>query len=64
MTEGPRVTTRRSCGDCDHVVNVSYAVQGDSGFDVYCGKANKRHIGDTTWETPAWCPFLGGSDAL
>lgn len=22
------------------------------------GNRNRRYIGDTTWETPSWCPFL------
>lgn len=66
-THGPKLNVVASCFDCEHESSVSYAVQGDSGHDVYCTheKAlNKNpttgygHIGDTTWKTPAWCPLL------
>jgi hypothetical protein len=55
--EGPLVTIRRSCFDCAHVRSSYYAVQGDSGCDVSCAKVG-RGIGDSTWTTPEWCPFL------
>jgi hypothetical protein len=55
--EGPLVTIRRSCFDCAHVRSSYYAVQGDGGCDVSCAKAG-RGIGDSTWTTPEWCPFL------
>lgn len=54
---GPTVSVHRSCFDCAHCESVSYAVQGDSGHDVYCvATGTRRTVGDTTWETPSWCP--------
>jgi hypothetical protein len=56
--EGPKVTIERSCFDCRHCISESYQCQSDSGKDVYCGAMDKKRIGDTTWKTPDWCPFL------
>lgn len=56
---GPKVTTHRSCFDCEVCVSESYRVQSDSGQDVYCthpSLAERKRIGDTNWETPDWCP--------
>ena len=55
--EGPLVSIKASCSGCVHERSKGYAVQGDSGFDVSCALEKKR-IGDTTWETPEWCPLL------
>jgi len=63
VNEGPKVRVEASCSDCVHCRNDRYVCQGDSGFDVSCGHPDvkgDRRIGDTTWKTPAWCPFLGG----
>lgn len=65
--EGPRVTLKASCFDCVHERSEHYAVQGDSGCDVYCAHPDvvatsrvqsRGRIGDTTWDTPDWCPLL------
>lgn len=57
-TNGPTVTVKMSCLNCTHEHSESYRVQGDSGHDVYCNHGDaKRRIGDTTWDTPAWCPL-------
>lgn len=57
--EGPAVRIAARCMDCRHCVTESYEVQGDSGSDVYCiATGSRRLIGDTTWDTPDWCPFL------
>lgn len=60
---GPRFTVTASCFSCVHCVSERYQVQGDSGHDVMCkhpdgSKKSGGHIGDTNWNTPAWCPFL------
>lgn len=60
--EGPTIITKRSCIDCKHCQSSRYACQGDSGCDVYCvhpSSETARSIGDTTWETPDWCPVAG-----
>lgn len=56
---GPTCTVKLSCLDCKHEESVSYAVQSDTGFHVYCQHptVGKRRIG-FSWDTPAWCPFL------
>ncbi len=58
--EGPSIRLEASCSGCRYECNASYAVQGDSGFDVSCSHPNNpgRHIGDSTWRTPSWCPLL------
>jgi hypothetical protein len=54
---GPTVTILASCRDCMHCRADFYACQGDSGHDVSC-LLEKRAIGDSTWQTPGWCPLL------
>lgn len=54
---GPKVTIRGNCHECVHCRSISYTCQGDSGSDVDCMLVNKA-IGDTTWDTPDWCPLL------
>lgn len=66
-TAGPSVSLRVSCLNCQHQQSVGYRVQGDSGRDVYCHHPNfaggqdpssgPKHVGDTTWDTPGWCPL-------
>lgn len=58
--EGPELTVKASCLDCIHESSESYAVQGDSGHDVYCNAfvGSRKRIGDSRWDTPDWCPFL------
>lgn len=60
---GPTVRLQLSCYGCKYERSESYAVQGDSGLDVYCthpesGCASEggAHVGDTRWDTPDWCP--------
>lgn len=62
---GPQLQLSKSCFGCRHEVSESYAVQSDSGHTVYCahpehGQEGKerRRVGDTTWNTPDWCPML------
>ena len=55
--EGPKVTISYSCMECIHERSERYVCQGDSGCGVSCALTSKR-IGDTTWETPDWCPLL------
>ncbi len=60
---GPSVTVKRSCWGCKHCHTESYCVEDgndcDSGHYVSCahphlGKLTR--IGDTSWNTPDWCP--------
>lgn len=53
--EGPKVSL--SCSTCRYFETRSYRVQGDSGFDAFCGATDKRRIGDSIVKTPDWCPF-------
>jgi len=57
--KGPQKSVKYSCRNCDHCKSEHYAVQGDSGHDVYCAHPNvkKKFIADTNWETPDWCPI-------
>jgi hypothetical protein len=57
--EGPLVTLELSCDGCAHEKSVWYQVQSDSGHKVYCThpSVKKKRIGDTNWDTPAWCPL-------
>lgn len=59
---GPTVTTKYNCQACVYCKTSSYRVQGDSGHDVECVHplVGRRFIGDTRWDTPAWCPVLVG----
>lgn len=59
-TDGPKVKIKASCFDCRHCKSTGYAVQGDSGHAVSCSLVDKR-IGDTTWDTPTWCPLLAAA---
>lgn len=64
--EGPRVVTRMSCNGCKYEHSERYQVQGDSGHDVFCTHPMivRKHIGDTSWTTPGWCPLLPEFDAV
>ena len=63
--EGPRIRIELSCFDCCYCTSESYTCQSDSGSDVYCIYPNpvdtvatkRKHIGDSSWSTPAWCPL-------
>lgn len=55
--KGPTVQLDVSCFDCEHCVTKRYTCQGDSGSEVYCGVMDNRHVGDTCWRTPNWCPY-------
>lgn len=63
---GPRITVNASCSSCEYVRTSHYAVQGDSGCNVSCSQpevvadnqGKDRYVGDTTWDTPMWCPML------
>ncbi len=63
--EGPKVDVRMSCFDCKWVTSVAYRVQGDSGCDVYCTHPSlgRKEIGDSSWNTPHWCPVNPQSEA-
>jgi hypothetical protein len=59
--EGPRLTFEASCFGCKYEVSEHYQVQSDSGCRVSCSHpqvTGTRRIGDTTWDTPKWCPLL------
>jgi hypothetical protein len=63
MRIGPKLTISASCLGCTYERSERYRCQGDSGHDVYCAHPSlidlpqdKRHVGDTTWATPHWCP--------
>jgi hypothetical protein len=59
--EGPLVRVTRDCYGCRYEHSESYAVQSDSGHIVYCthpSHPERKRVGDTNWQTPAWCPFL------
>lgn len=58
MAVGPTVKLAISCFDCEHCKTKGYSCQGDSGSGVYCNHGGTlRHVGDTSWKTPAWCPL-------
>lgn len=62
---GPLVTVKRSCNGCVHERSDYYACQGDSGFHVSCAHPDApepRRIGNSSWDTPAWCPELPQPD--
>ena len=57
---GPRLTIEASCFDCMYCRSERYQWQGDSGSNVSCAhpqRSGEGGIGDTTWNTPAWCPL-------
>ncbi len=59
--DGPTITVKANCSNCVHNRSVRYAVQGDSGFNVFCCHSSfgdGRSIGDTNWDTPEWCPLF------
>ena len=64
-TVGPKVEMKLSCFDCTHCETERYAVQGDSGNDVYCNhpecgltmSQDRRYVADSNWATPQWCPL-------
>lgn len=58
--EGPMVWIKATCSGCTHEHSESYRFQGDHGQDVSCTHPSNpgRQIGDTTWDTPEWCPLL------
>lgn len=58
MTEGPKLQLRASCFACRYCRTESYEIQSDSGSIVICSKEKGKRIGDTSWKTPDWCPFL------
>ncbi len=59
LREGPRLKVVASCHGCQYVRSKYYAVQNDSGYKVECvHPAGWGRIGDTTWDTPEWCPFM------
>ena len=55
---GPKITIQASCYNCEHCRTERYAVQGDSGTDVSCAAVENKPVGDSCWDTPAWCPFV------
>lgn len=65
--DGPTVVVEANCFNCKHCQSESYRCQGDSGTDVYCAHpdvvtpivGSRRHVGDSHWKTPSWCPLLG-----
>lgn len=60
--QGPRLTVVASCFDCADVRSERYVRQSDSGSHVSCAHPDgKGRIGDTTWETPEWCPLLAAA---
>lgn len=58
MRNGPHIEAK--CFGCAHVDVEKYRSQGDSGVDVSCTHPDigNRHVGDTLWTTPIWCPLL------
>lgn len=69
---GPRLVVKADCMDCKYEQSEHYAVQGDSGCRVFCtypdvmGESaigSRKRIGDTTWDTPKWCPLLADAFA-
>lgn len=57
LNDGPTINIDASCLECKHEKSEFYAIQGDSGCIVKCTLEN-REIGDTSWKTPLWCPYL------
>lgn len=56
---GPKITIEATCSGCVHCTSEGYRCQSDWGRDVYCNASGeKKHVGDSRWDTPAWCPFL------
>jgi len=77
--QGPRLTLQGSCHGCVYEHSEHYCIEDgndvDSGHDVYCANERAvsaapalsanglRRIGDTTWQTPDWCPFIAAAKA-
>lgn len=66
--DGPALSLKASCFNCSYERSTRYRAQGDSGSDVECAHpvANAqghKSVGDTTWDTPQWCPLLSGAVA-
>jgi hypothetical protein len=59
MNKGPSARIELSCEYCDHCKTTGRTVMGfgDQIFYSYCDKVNKS-IGQDTYQTPLWCPFL------
>lgn len=55
---GPFLRVTATCSGCKYERTKGYRCQGDSGRDVYCDHPSSegRHVGDTKWDTPDWCP--------
>ena len=61
QANGPTFSVKASCYLCLHcVVSESRPEQGDPRhrYRVSCA-LNSRLIGDTSWDTPIWCPVKG-----
>lgn len=58
-TEGPKLTVHADCFPCVYSRPEHYVAQGDSGHNVHCDhpKSGGKRIGDSTWQTPGWCPL-------
>jgi hypothetical protein len=71
--QGPKLTIVASCSGCAYEHGEHYSIEDgndvDSGFNVYCthteapGRrtAHGVRIGDTDWNTPAWCPLFSAA---
>jgi hypothetical protein len=61
--QGPKISLKLSCYECEHCKSTPYRIQGDSGHDVSCKEPSivDRHIADTRWDTPEWCPLRAKS---
>jgi len=56
---GPNITAKASCLGCEYCKQTRYRVQGDSGYDYHCTKdGDDKYIGDCSYTTPDWCPYL------
>jgi hypothetical protein len=63
---GPKLTIEVSCMGCTHERSDRYRVQGDSGTNVKCAHpavGGGRYVGDSSWQTPDWCPELPAARA-
>lgn len=57
--QGPHLMIEASCQGCEYERSSYYAIQGDSGHIVRCEHPDgQKRIGDSTWQTPVWCPML------
>ena len=61
-TSGPRLRLQVSCLECLHESSSPYRVQGDAGRTVSCMHPGGRgYVGDSSWDTPSWCPLLAAA---